>query len=296
MIQILLRGGLGNQMFQYALGLQLALRNQTPLVLDTAYLDDRWPRQEFTFRNYDLDIFQFLPRFTFLSHCSQNFPIPGFWLASDLFQSRLRTFAGYRWVREKAECVFDPSVLNCGPKAVLWGYWQREEYFYGIESQLRQSFQFCHPLAGPALQMQDSINACSQSVSLHVRRGDHIQHSKVLTQQGDTDLNYYSMAAKHFSARFTAPEFFIFSDDLDWCRQNLRLPGTMHFVDAECSGPKASYHMQLMAQCRHHIIAKSSFSWWAAWLNTYSEKIVIAPRLWYRDGKPDPVPPQWLRY
>lgn len=156
MIRVILRGGLGNQMFQYAAGLATARKNNTGLVLDTAFLNDRFPRRHFTYRTYDLDIFTLEPVFTFLSGISKAVPISGIWLGMDLAFIKLRDLLGMqKLIREKKEHEFDPSVFDSGNSAALWGFWQTPEYFSDIESDLQDAFRFRHGLKGEALRLAE---------------------------------------------------------------------------------------------------------------------------------------------
>ncbi len=129
MITVLLRGGLGNQMFQYAAGLALAKRHNTGLLLDTTVLRDRMPRlRPFPYRQYDLDVFRIEPRFTVLSKISRAVPIPGVWIGLDLLLMGARDVFGTQKMvieDERNGSVFDPNVLEGGPNALLYGFCPR---------------------------------------------------------------------------------------------------------------------------------------------------------------------------
>ncbi len=296
MVISILRGGLGNQMFQYAAGLNLALKNKTELVLDTTYLNDRFPRKEVTFRNYDMDIFSIAPRFTALSKASGRFPIPGLWLGLDLGLTRARDVLGIRrLVKEREDFIFDPSVLAAGPSTALWGHWQTEKYFEESKERIRREFHFKDELRGEAEEIRKKISA-SASVALHVRRGDYVAFKRVANDMGTADIEYYEKAVRYVAERVKNPSFFVVSDDIEWCRENIKPPfPTMYLTDAS-RGPKASYHLHLMSLCEHNIIANSTFSWWGAWLNMNPKKIVVAPARWSASAekkKLDIIPAGW---
>ena len=172
MIIVFLRGGLGNQMFQYALGLNLAKKNNTRLLLDTVFLNDRFPRKEFAYRTFDLDVFQLEPRLTTLSKISTAVPIPGAWLALDFGLMKAKEVFGIqKIVKEKKDHVVDGDVLRATGNLLLWGRWQDEGYFKDIADDVREAFKFRHPLEGEAEEVARKINS-TNSVSIHVRRGD----------------------------------------------------------------------------------------------------------------------------
>lgn len=296
MITVFLRGGLGNQMFQYAAGLHLAKRNQASLALDVAYLNDRWPRKEFTYRTLDLDIFGIKPRFTLLSRVSNHFPVPGLWAALDFAGIQLREALILQTVvREREPNTFDPEVLKVGGSVLLFGYWQNEKYFKEIESDIREAFQFKIPLDDYAQKLKKEIES-SESVALCVRRGDYVQHQSAKALMGDTNVDYYAKAIAHINERVKSPRYFVFTadDDIEFCKQTLNVPANTVYIGK--LDPKWSFHLELMSLCRHSIIANSTFYWWGAWLNPHKNKTVIAPARWYadREKQPDIIPKSWI--
>jgi hypothetical protein len=135
-----------------------------------------------------------------------------------------------------------------------------------------------------------------ESVSVHLRRGDYVSHKIASEYLGALPLSYYRGAAEHLSSQLQDPIFFIFSDSPEWARQNLQLPFVTRFVPHVSDDP--AWEMQLMSTCRHSIIANSSFSWWGAWLGAADDRIVIAPKHWFRDpaiDTSDLIPARWHR-
>ncbi len=295
MITVFLRGGLGNQMFQYALGLNLAKKNKTGLVIDTTFLNDRFPRKQFTRRTYDLGVFDAAPRLTALSKVSDAVLVPGVWLGLDLALIAAKKGLGIqRLIKEKNDSMFDPDVLRAPANSVLWGYWQNEKYFAEIGDDVRAAFRFKNPLIGDAAALAEKIRSCN-SVSLHVRRGDYLL-PKYVKEYGAMDVSYYDRAVRYIAERVPDTRVFVFSDDPGWVAKNLKLTVPAIYLDYATAGPKNSFHLELMSFCRHNIIMNSSFSWWGAWLNRNPGKIVVAPKQWHADVLSDDVAPaSWVR-
>lgn len=297
MVTVYLRGGLGNQMFQYAVALALAKKNNTDVFFDTTFLNDRFPRRQFAYRDYALEVFELEQRFTQLSLLSKKMPIPGFWMGLDLvFMTARNAFGIQKIMRETHEHEFDPAVANASGNLLLWGRWQNEKYFEAVEFDLRAAFRFRDPLSGVAKEIAQEI-AAATSVSLHVRRGDYASFKGVEALHGKTNLDYYQDVVKYFSAHVKNPHFFIFSDDVAWCKEHLHIDAPATYVPPQAAGPHDSSHLRLMALCNHHVIVNSTFSWWGAWLDPRPEKIVVAPKRWYadREEQPDIIPAGWIR-
>lgn len=283
MIKVILRGALGNQMFQYAAGLSLALDKGTELILDTTYSQDRLPRPGVVFRNYGLDVFVVESKFGTLSALSKKCPIPGVWTGLSLAEMLLQKLFRTR-------------------HQTLWGFYQSEKYFAAHRDAVRAAFRFREPLVGEARRIADDIVALNArpdaaAVSLHVRRSDYINFA--VNQKlfgGKTDTDYYDRAIRHISQRVALPHFYILSDDIAWCREHIKPPFPATYLDAATAGPKDGFHLQLMSLCKHNIIANSSFSWWGAWLNAHPDKMVIAPKRWYAERQDDDIVPEaWVR-
>lgn len=297
MITVSLRGGLGNQMFQYAAGLAVAHKNTVPLVLDTVFLNDRFPRKNFVYRSFDLDIFNISGTVSPLSNLSTTMPLPGIWLMLDLISVAARDVLGsQRLIKEKKELSFDPEVFNAGSNVFLWGFWQTPNYFQGIEGMLREAFRFKYALGGLAAEIGEDIKA-NNSISLHVRRTDFITPRGEIIN-GKTDLAYYNQAVNFIAAKVENPKFYLFSDDIEWCKKNIKIGFPVEYLERSSEGPKASHHLQLMSLCKHNIITNSTFSWWGAWLNQNPTKHVVAPAIWRvgrGPGDDDIVPAGWER-
>jgi Glycosyl transferase family 11 len=289
-------GGLGNQMFQYATARALALRCGAVLKLDLSGFDSVSGN---TPRRYELDAFPIEAAIT---------------SRSDLAQFGLKSKPSYVWrkyvnrvlrtaprnsiypIYRERHFHFDAALMTLTAPIYLEGYWQSEKYFLPCADTLRREFCPTAPLEPQNAAFAAAIDAVN-SISLHVRRGDYVNDPRTKRYHGVCSLDYYRQAVEYIKTRVAAPHLFVFSDDHEWPRRELDFGLPTTFVDA--NPPDRGYRdMQLMARCRHHIVANSSFSWWGAWLSTWPEKIVIAPRRWFASSEHDTrdlIPERWLR-
>ena len=290
MIVVRLQGGLGNQMFQYAAGRALAVRNGVPLKLDLTSLLDRTPRPGLTFRDYDLDVFILDAAIATPSDLRSfgHFLKPG----------TLSFRAAKAWRKifprtgQEQGYHFNPQFATFGPDAYLEGYWQSPKYFSEIESTIRKDFTF-RPMPPDVQALAEEISQPG-SVCVHVRRGDYVGNKKHET----VGLAYYAEAVQVLSRKASIRKIYVFSDDGAWCEQNLSFAFPVQFVRDEYRGHKASGHLYLMTCCTHFVIPNSTFSWWGAWLSIQPGKIVIAPQSWFPDPSIDTsdlIPPEWIR-
>lgn len=297
MIIVRLSGGMGNQMFQYALGRRLSLKFNVPLKLDIdmqTYLHDHgFNLTNIIFRPYDLDVF------TIAASIATQSEIP-WWLRNygtgkvrpiiDGLRRRLISHAG----REKREQYFDETLLTKGPNMYLDGNWQTPKYFSEIQDILRKDFILKDPLSEKSQLLQNEITNCS-SVCVHVRRGDYVNNASHDIGIGQ---EYYNKALEHISAKISIEKIYVFSDDIEWCKNNLTFNQPTFFVGTEYAGEKNQEHFSLMSSCKHFVIPNSTFSWWAAWLADHKTKIVVTPKKWFTDGTintRDLIPEEWVR-
>jgi len=178
----------------------------------------------------------------------------------------------------------------------LEGYWQSEKYFKHIESIIRNDFTYINETDSDNLKILNRIKG-SESIAIHFRRGDYINNRKTNEVHGICSMEYYNSAVDYIAQKVSSPYFFIYSDDIEWVKRNLSIKYNKMFVDIN-TPEKASNDLRLISNCKHQIIANSSFSWWGAWLNQNPEKIVIAPKKWFMDEKrntSDLIPEKWIR-
>lgn len=288
MIVVELMGGLGNQMFQHALARHLAIKNKAELVFDIDFLLDRSPRENFVYRDFDLGIFNIQENFAY-RRISKNY--------GTLKSSKKNVFEKLfiprlKYIREE-RFDFNPEVLESGNNIYLHGYWQSEKYFKQIESTIRQDFTFKSKLSETARLIGDRILA-SNAVCVNVRRGDFLTNPIL----GTVGINYYNSAINYLTSQVLSPTIFVFSDEIEWCRENLKFDFETVYVSHEYAGEKFKDYLQLMILCKHFIIPNSSFAWWAAWLCANPDKIVIAPEVWFQSGNwnyQDILPEKWIK-
>ena len=279
-------GGLGNQMFQYALGRRLEacgflvrsdLSHYTehpdamPFCLDAAFpsvilQEDEGLSEELRQRHTARGVFKkVLHRL-----------LPA-----------LRPLYG-----EARQFCYDPTVLSFR-EVLLEGFWQSYRYLAPRELLLDE-FRFAEVDIPAVTELKAKIESVN-SVSLHVRAGDYLLPENQGIFGGICTEEYYRRAIAEIRARVEDPVFFVFSNDPAWCRAHLPLEGAI-YVDAAEKGAPDYAEMMLMSRCRHNVIANSSFSYFGAWLNQNPEKIVIAPLRWVNTVQGDEVcPPEWVR-
>lgn len=284
-------GGLGNQMFQYAAGRALALARGEPLYVDVAGLDGGGPCQ------FELPrIFRCVAEIASADEVRRALG----WQAAPAVKRILarREFAAARVRGYVVEPHFHywPEIRSVPAAAYLQGYWQSEKYFIDATAALRADFSFRQPMSEVNAALAEKIS-CRAAVSLHVRRGDYVSNPRTHAVHGLCSMDYYRAAVRFIAERVAAPEFFVFSDDITWVRENLDIGFPCHYADHN-RGAESYNDMRLMSLCQHHIIANSSFSWWSAWLAANPSRIVIAPKQWFQKAPHDTsdlIPDGWIR-
>lgn len=300
MIIIYLMGGLGNQLFQYAAARRLSLQHRVPLKFD---LHELGPGE---YRSYRLHHFHTIGEpateaeiapFKGLQEEGNAPPSRG--LLQSLRQ-RLLSNTHPVYYRERRKFFDDPDFGRLSSSTYLYGYFQNEGYFKPVEATIRREFAFVTP---PTTQNADMIaqigtaNHAGAAVSVHVRRGDYVFWPENLKIFGVLPPSYYQQAFATIAAGETRPHFFIFSDEMDWAREHLRLDHPHTFVSHNDDAHEYE-DLRLMSLCKHHIIANSTFSWWGAWLSNHLGKQVIAPARWRMDATQEAeatLPPEWKR-
>ena len=290
MIIIHIIGGLGNQMFQYAFAYALSKKRQTDLKLDIT-----------GFNHYDLRSYRlhaYTIKETFASKREIN---TGKYLSENTVQYLIRILKRKR--RETATTYYEEkhfhvtnTILDMTDAVYFAGYWQSEKYFVEYRAELLNIFRLKNPLLETSQTFLHSIHA-TNSVSVHIRRGDYVTDPTTNDFHGTCDLNYYQNAVEYVKNCVENPHYFIFSDDLDWAKDHLHFFDQKTFIEYEYDAIDYE-EMYLMSQCKHNIIANSSFSWWGAWLNQNAEKIIIAPKKWFNApsiNTSDLLPSAWIQ-
>jgi hypothetical protein len=193
---------------------------------------------------------------------------------------------------------YDESMSNLGNNTYLLGFWQSEKYFKSVRSELLREYQVSKPINKENSDLLDKIRN-TNSVFIHVRRGDYVSEKIVKNTFAVCDKDYFSNAIDRINSNVEEPTYFIFSDDPDWASANIDTGKAEKFVSRNPS-ERGYDDLRLMYNCSHAVISNSSFSWWGAWLNQNPDKIVIAPKRWFADDKmesqaKDIVPDSWIR-
>jgi len=284
MIIVKLEGGLGNQMFQYALGRNLSLLHDVPLKIDSSYLQ----KENQSDRSLRIDGFK--------TKLDEATPAEIYSCRSSLqrFLDRLRLASKKKGVIEK-EIGFYPKNLK-RTKGYFVGHWNDENYFKSSEEAIQKDFELKKPLGLSAQKIAGLIATEPESVSVHIRRGDYVSIAKVAAVHRVLPISYYIEAIKKITEQKSNAHFFVSSDDIGWAKENFPKNYPATFI----SSPEIPDYeeLALMSSCKHNIIANSTFSWWGAWLNQNPQKIVIAPKQWFNDqnrGTGGLIPKTWLQ-
>lgn len=284
MVTVAVFGGLGNQMFQYAVGRALANRLGCRLQLDTRHYDKS---QAFPYG---------LGHFAIDAIVGTQRTLP---------PSRSRTLKYFAWrhlsrgsrfIRENG-LSFNSNIARQRGNVYLKGYWQSERYFTEYADSIRHSFRLVDPPDAQNAQLLDTIGS-APSIAVHVRRGDYVSQSRTNAFHGTCSVDYYRAAVAQVARRLDdEPTVYLFSDDLDWAMENLKF-GFKTVPVGHNDRSSAHEDLRLMASCNHQVISNSTFSWWAAWLNPHPAKMVIAPYPWFADPSAenrDIIPEDWAQ-
>jgi hypothetical protein len=286
MIIVKLIGGLGNQMFQFAAAKRLALAKRTTLKFDTSFLLDRTICGNFTFRNYELDKFVLKTSIATRKEIDRYIVRP---LSSNKID-KLLNYTDPHYYYFENQFNFNSEVLGLNRNTYMDGYFQSEKYFIDYQTQIRNYFIF------RSIPNENKISR-TNSVAIHIRRGDYVSNSAINQYHGVCSLDYYLEGIKYLKSKLTNPVFYVFSDDMTWVKQNFSSSLGLQCVEIN-NVENGSNDLRLMSLCKHNIIANSSFSWWGVWLNCNPEKIVIAPHKWFANDKiqsEDIIPEKWIR-
>ncbi len=292
MLIVRIRGGLGNQLFQYAFARSLNLRTGYEVKLDAVSSF----RSDFYERRYSLQ------------HFKIRLPVAS---AEELRRLVPRHRADAVWRRLRRTLVtekdprFDPVWLAPRLKGdkYLIGFWQSEKYFIDVGDDVRRELGVRYALEGRNRELAGVISS-TNSVAVHVRRLHGVSeggqlHEQGVKRHGGCSIEYYEEAMRRLVGRIGSDAvFFVFADDIAWSREHVPQMGrAQHFVDHN-GFAKDFEDLRLMSLCRHQVIANSTFSWWGAWLNANEDKIVVAPEMWVHDetfDTSDLIPAEWMR-
>ncbi|HIP35301.1 MAG TPA: alpha-1,2-fucosyltransferase [Crocinitomix sp.] len=294
MIFLKITGGLGNQMFQFATAYALAKKNNTNIGIDLSEISSKKHKQNFTYRNFQLDKTFNISNFELIPSFAYDFIV-----GNQLKDKLKRFFVKGDFFYEKS-LEFDNSLFQINNKnTYIEGYFQSEKYFIEFEKEIKKQFTFKQKTN---LKTQNLSNFLSnkQTLAIHIRRGDYVNNKAINSTHGTCPVEYYQKALSYFD--LNKHHLCFFSDDINWVKKTftsiIELK-SITFVDWN-SGEDAWQDMYLMSLCKNFIIANSSFSWWGAWLSKHTNKKIIAPKQWFNNKTKnlqtkDLIPSSWIK-
>jgi hypothetical protein len=281
-------GGLGNQMFQYALGRRLVTGFGARVRYDLSMYEVKSDR-ELTLLKYRT----FAPATSAMDRATMRL---SFGRTLQKFASPFRAFGDQIFwkVFEDPRKGIEPKVMDLKGRWYLRGYWQCPAYFEDLRPLLLEEFK---PRDPPSKLDCDLIRKIADvnAVCLHVRRGDYVSHPVYSKQLRVQSADYFNTCLAELTERLDHLHVFVFSDDPAWVRENIHGNAPITFMEKR-EGHSDFLDLHLMSHCRHFITSNSTFSWWAAWLSTNPDKIVIVPPAWGYDGSGPPtglIPSDW---
>lgn len=292
MITTNIYGGLGNQMFQYACGHAVASKKNSELTIANDFF------KTYNLHNgYELHkVFDIPNRIQTTSELSKLIKFKTSILSRKvLCRPQFKIFRGTHFIAEPHSGYWE-GIKLVRDDIYLHGYWQSYKYFSENSDALRSVFQFKNIFSKKNIVLKSDIQG-SDSVSVHIRRGDYVSNLKNSSVYSICDLDYYVRALSQISSAIPNPRFFFFSDDPVWVKQVLAPLVKNYCLISHNTGEDSHLDMQLMSLCKHHIVANSTFSWWGAWLNPNPQKMIVAPIKWFarENDNPDLIPKSWLR-
>ena len=282
MIVVRFKGGLGNQLFQYAAGRALAARHGVPLQFDARWYD-RSVHQQSVRRSFDL------MHFAVHGRAGNRLGMATFFSDEGPFYSRLLAAPLLRLLPGHQVWVYDgqgfPTDFNrLGRQVRIEGYFQDPRYFAPVQQELRAELNLVVPPPDGVVAYAASI-AAGPSVCIQVRRTDFVSNAEAAAVHGTCGLDYFKSAWANICQRVPAAQGLVFTDDPIWAREAFHSWPDVSIVGSEWDGPAYMHKFFLMRSCRHFIIANSTWGWWAAWLSRFPEKTVVMPKKWFTDGK-----------
>jgi hypothetical protein len=291
MNKVAVYGGLGNQMFQHAFCTALNHRGRKARLSFTGYL---YYKHHNGFDLYRAFYLKLSPLHKLLALMLEHAP---FICNNKIGKGITRRLASWYEAKQKryneiSEFTLDADVFK-QENTRFYGTWQCLKYFKQYADAVKQQFVFKQPADAANRAVIEKIQS-TNAVSIHIRRGDYLSNHWQSSIHVIKDISYYKNAVKLIEEKITAPAYFIFSDDMQWVKENLQLDNCTYV--AHNTGKNSFVDMYLMSLCKHNIIANSSFSWWAAWLNSNSEKIVIMPQKWMNNNTCEGIfPDEWIK-
>lgn len=261
-------------MFQYACGRALAHRTQSELQFDLSFLESKEHDELHVRREFSLDIFG---------------------ITGPIYEGNIHR--DLTWISEQ-KFTYDPEILPNHGNVLLDGYWQSEKYFAAIAEHIWKQFSV-RDLSRLNPKLVRTFRDPS-SICVNVRRGDFVNNERSRRFHGVLGSDYMEQGVEFLAESVKNPKIFVFSDDVDWCREELRFPYPTEVIGHEHAGPKFRDYLHYMSLFNSYVIPNSSFAWWAVWLSSFGRRDcrVVAPKRWFLDESycfDDLIPPTWHR-
>jgi Glycosyl transferase family 11 len=286
MVIVKLLEGLGNQMFQYAVGRKVALEKKVDLKLDLSFYVNG------NSNTYKLNQFNIHAEVATVEEISDMLGKRNHSFSAKALNKIKNTISGYPVLWEKEWWVFDDKFDKLSKSVYLHGFWQHLKYLDNLNPLILEELTLKND--DTLVNLSKIFSAC-QSVSVHIRRGDYLTNKEANTLIGTLPVKYYQDAMNIIESKISDPQYFFFSDDIAWVKNEFKHLQNAFFIE----GYKNYEDLILMSRCRHNIIANSSFSWWAAFLNNNTSKLVVSPKQWVLPDEVNKkihlVPPEWVR-
>jgi len=291
LIIVRLNGGLGNQLFQYAVAYSLAIKNQDVMKIDLI--------------NQSYFGYSASPS----GHEVMNFNIQAQIASADEVESFRTPYGALSSIKrifnqkvlKRYYHDWHPEIMALKGDVYLDGYFQSSQYFSQVSDQLCQEFTLNRSLITNCLDICNLINKERCSVSVHVRRGDYVNNPRNKVLRDICSPDYFYEAINRLELEFNDVTLIVFSDDIEWVKNNLTWKANTIFISDMLGRNRgslsASEELFLMSNCHHNIISNSTFSWWGAYLNQNKKKMVIAPSLWNRSqifNHKNIIPTGWI--
>jgi hypothetical protein len=286
-------GGLGNQMFQYAVGRRLSLERNVPLKLDIQWFDTQEKRR------FLLDQFNMEISIASIAECDEIINFSKNRLLRKVYSLSQKKLPYWKRSHIQEQEVFtnDPNLDKFPSFCYLSGYWQSWKYLYPIRNILLDDFQGKQAYSTHDQNLIEEINHNNHAVCVHIRGGDYIREHEIIRIHYICTPDYYQGAIVNLrNIVGKSLELYIFTDDIDWVN-NLDFLKTENYKIISNTNRSDVQELILMSKFQNFIIPNSSFSWWAAWLSNHKNKKVIAPQRWhYNKNSPDLLPENWIKY
>jgi hypothetical protein len=275
-------GGIGNQLFQYAFVRSLSIKLNQKFKLDLSWYRDYHKFEKTndpnaaTKREYLLDKFNIKENLLSPAYLSISYRLNNSSILNKILKYPPLRYFSYNTTNE---FYFNLNKIKSFNNVYLLGFWQKSDLFEEFSDVIKEELTLRNKLSEENKILLEKIDS-TNSIAVHIRRGDLLNRPVAVSEQPSSSDKYYYNAINKIMGKVEEPELFVFSDDINVIKNNYKFDIPTTYIDN--NGPDYE-QFNLMCNCKHQIIANSTFSWWAAWLNNYQEKIIISPKWWYRN-------------